>query len=88
MPVKKRGFDEKSSSTPKSKKVKLSENDDKPLQGAKEKALPLQTTSNLISEEIDFPRGGGTSFTPLEYKVIRAEALKEADEEVVFKVRQ
>ena len=37
-------------------------------------------------DEIDFPRGGGSSFTPLEQKAIRAEAIKEADEEI-FKVR-
>ncbi|KAH9947721.1 hypothetical protein B0H21DRAFT_852620 [Amylocystis lapponica] len=29
-----------------------------------------------------FPRGGGTSFTPLEVKAIRAEAAKEANEEL------
>ncbi|KAF9015563.1 U3 snoRNP-associated protein Rrp5 [Cyathus striatus] len=33
-------------------------------------------------EEVDFPRGGGTSFTPLEVKTIRAEAVKEADEKL------
>ena len=37
-------------------------------------------------DEIDFPRGGGSSFTPLEQKAIRAEAIKEADEEI-FNVR-
>jgi rRNA biogenesis protein RRP5 len=36
-------------------------------------------------DEIDFPRGGGSSFTPLEQKTIRAEAIKEADAEI-FKV--
>jgi rRNA biogenesis protein RRP5 len=41
--------------------------------------------SALASEEIDFPRGGGTSFTPLEFKSIRAEAVQEANEEL-FKV--
>jgi len=41
--------------------------------------------SSLVSEEIDFPRGGGTSFTPLEVKGIRAEAVKEANAEL-FKV--
>ncbi|KAF9040398.1 nucleic acid-binding protein [Hymenopellis radicata] len=38
--------------------------------------------SKLTPNEIDFPRGGGTSFTPLEVKTIRAEALKEADQEL------
>lgn len=37
-------------------------------------------------DEIDFPRGGGSSFTPLEQKAIRAEAIKEANEEI-FRVR-
>ncbi|KAL0580810.1 rRNA biogenesis protein rrp5 [Marasmius crinis-equi] len=36
--------------------------------------------SGLTTEEVDFPRGGGTTFTPLEVKNIRAEAAKEADE--------
>ncbi|KAL0071786.1 rRNA biogenesis protein rrp5 [Marasmius tenuissimus] len=35
--------------------------------------------SGLTTDEVDFPRGGGTSFTPLEVKNIRAEAAKEAD---------
>lgn len=42
--------------------------------------------SQLVPTDIDFPRGGGTSFTPLEVKTIRAEAVKEADNEL-FKVR-
>jgi rRNA biogenesis protein RRP5 len=45
----------------------------------------LETTSNIVSEEIDFPRGGGTTFTPQEVKTIRAEAMTEADD--LFKVR-
>jgi rRNA biogenesis protein RRP5 len=38
--------------------------------------------SATTTEEVDFPRGGGTSFTPLEVKTIRAEAVKEANEEL------
>ena len=38
--------------------------------------------SPVITEEVDFPRGGGTSFTPLEVKAIRAEAVREANEEL------
>ncbi|KAJ7169696.1 hypothetical protein C8R46DRAFT_1265028, partial [Mycena filopes] len=38
--------------------------------------------SKLVSDEVDFPRGGGTSFTPLEVKAIRAEAVKEANAEL------
>ncbi|CAA7268006.1 unnamed protein product [Cyclocybe aegerita] len=41
-----------------------------------------QPTSTLLAEEVDFPRGGGTSLTPLEVKAIRAEAVKEADAEL------
>ncbi|KAJ7596847.1 hypothetical protein C8J56DRAFT_918480 [Mycena floridula] len=37
---------------------------------------------SVLTEEVDFPRGGGTSFTPLEVKSIRAEGLKEANEEL------
>ena len=43
------------------------------------KAAP-PATSTLISEEVDFPRGGGTSLSALEVKTLRAEATKEADE--------
>ncbi len=42
-------------------------------------------TSVLSKDEVDFPRGGGSSFTPVEYKQIRAEAIKELKDEV-FKV--
>lgn len=45
-----------------------------------------QTASKLVSDEVDFPRGGGTSFTPLEVKSIRAEAVREANAEL-FEVR-
>ena len=46
-----------------------------------------KTINSLQTEEVDFPRGGGTSFTPLEVKTIRAEAVKEANAEL-FQVRQ
>ncbi|KAF9477538.1 nucleic acid-binding protein [Pholiota conissans] len=42
---------------------------------------PQQAMPSL-STEVDFPRGGGTSFTPLEVKAIRAEAVKEVNEEL------
>ncbi|KAJ7107617.1 hypothetical protein C8R43DRAFT_199697 [Mycena crocata] len=41
-----------------------------------------QAASKLVSDEVDFPRGGGTSFTALEVKAIRAEAVKEANAEL------
>ncbi len=50
-----------------------------------EKPKPLQHT--IVPEEIDFPRGGGTTYTPQEVKAIRAEAIQEAEEEL-FKVRE
>jgi rRNA biogenesis protein RRP5 len=64
------------STTHKSKKSKVTN------EGTTKKTRPSQPTSKLVSEEVDFPRGGGTSFTPLEVKAIRAEAVKEADEEL------
>ena len=64
-------------SSPKAKKTRV----DKSTKGAP----AASTASAPVAEEVDFPRGGGTSFTPLEVKAIRAEAAKEADEEL-FKV--
>jgi rRNA biogenesis protein RRP5 len=43
-------------------------------------------SSKLAPEEVDFPRGGGSAFTPLEYKKMRSEAIREADAELVFEV--
>lgn len=43
---------------------------------------PQQNTPSLLTTEVDFPRGGGTSFTPLEVKAIRAEAVHEANAEL------
>lgn len=71
MPSKKRSLDEEQ--PPKSKKIRVN-NEEAPA------------VSNLFSTEIDFPRGGGTSLTPLEYRNVRAEAIREADAEVVFAV--
>ena len=59
---------------PKAKKIKFVRDDD------------VAAASNLNKDEIDFPRGGGTALTPLEYKNVRAEAVKEADAELVFEV--
>lgn len=39
-------------------------------------------TSALQSEEVDFPRGGGTSLTALEVKQTRAEGARQADAEM------
>lgn len=43
-------------------------------------------TSLLAAEQIDFPRGGGTSLTALELKEARTEGLKDAESQI-FKVR-
>lgn len=82
MAVKKRQLED-STSVPKSKKTKLA------TEGKKEKKVkpdqPTQHPVHTAPEEVDFPRGGGSSFTPLEVKTIRAEAVKEANDEL-FKV--
>jgi rRNA biogenesis protein RRP5 len=61
----------------KPKKIKFGD-DGEPKTVAPPPAIPAP-------DEIDFPRGGGSSLTPLEQKAIRAEAIKEADAEI-FKV--
>lgn len=43
---------------------------------------PTAFRSALVSEEVDFPRGGGSGLTPLEYKEVLGEARKEADADV------
>ena len=72
MVSKKRGLEEASSSQ-KSKKPK---NQEEPSREAAPQA------SLLSAEEVDFPRGGGTSLTALEVKAARAEAVREADAEL------
>jgi len=88
MASKKRSLEDGTS--PKAKKSKLAAEASTDKKQKKVKARvkadkPLETTSNVVPEEIDFPRGGGTTFTPQEVKAIRAEAKKEADDS--FKVR-
>ena len=75
MVAQKRTLDD-SSSTHKKKKTKTDSN---------AADAPKAASSSLLTTQVDFPRGGGTSFTPLEVKAIRAEATKEADAEL-FKV--
>lgn len=72
MAAQKRSLDD-SSTNHKSKKSKIANAGE---------ARSTQPATHLIQEEADFPRGGGTSFTPLEVKAIRAEAVKEANEEL------
>ena len=44
--------------------------------------------SALREEEVDFPRGGGSSLTALELKQTRDEGLREADAEASAQVRK
>ena len=67
------------SAAPKAKKTKV-EHKTQTRQSLTDK--PAQPASSLVADEVDLPRGGGTSFTPLEVKAIRAEAVKEANEEL------
>jgi len=65
------------------KKIKLASKPEKKRRpGAAQ--VPVRTPSGP-SNEVDFPRGGGTSFTPAEVKSIRAEAQREANKDI-FKV--
>ena len=64
------------------KKIKLAPRPEKKRKSGAQ--VPVQTPSGP-SDEVDFPRGGGTSFTPAEVKTIRAEAQREANEDI-FKV--
>ena len=65
------------------KKIKLASKTEKKRKSEASR-VPVQTPSGP-SDEVDFPRGGGTSFTPAEVKTIRAEAQREATE-AIFKV--
>ena len=75
---KKRVLDD--ASTPRSKKTKVDDSSKKSK--AQKQDNPPQLTSSLLTEDVDFPRGGGTTFTPVEVKAIRAEAAKEAEDEI------
>ena len=86
MVSKKRSLEDAAS--PKAKKSKLAADGSTAKKEKRAKAKvqkPLEHASNVVPEDIDFPRGGGTSFTAQEVKAIRAEAMKEADD--LFKVR-
>lgn len=61
-------------------------------QQQKQKKPKLRAKDNEVAEkhvaaDADFPRGGGSSFTPAEYKAIRTEAYKEVEDELRFEVR-
>lgn len=82
MPSKKRALDD-SQNARHSKKLKVADSsktkDPKSVQSE-------PTTSALLTEDVDFPRGGGTTLTPAEVRATRAEGIKEANEELI-KVR-
>ena len=77
MGTKKRLSDE--ASLPRKKKAKLSN-----VRHQENESAPVAT---VLPGEVDFPRGGGSAFTPAEYKSIRNEAFREADEELDVRVR-
>ena len=74
---KRRPDDEASSPKLKRAKVSSEKSESKNLKG-----VPVPSTSAMTLDEIDFPRGGGTTLTPLEFKTIRAEGVREADQEL------
>lgn len=73
MPAQKRSMENESTKNG-SKKLKIAD--------SKHERHTPSSGAPLRAEELDFPRGGGTSFTPLEVKTIRAEAVKEANVEL------
>ncbi|KAA1468077.1 nucleic acid-binding protein [Dentipellis sp. KUC8613] len=79
MSTKKRQLED-GASAHKSKKAKVAQDGKK--EGKPQQEQPLHHVSNMVVDEVDFPRGGGSTFTPVEVKTIRAEAVKEANEEL------
>ncbi|KAI6047791.1 hypothetical protein EDC04DRAFT_2555890 [Pisolithus marmoratus] len=75
MAGKKRALED-GTSTRKAKKAKSSSGNS---HGKSQVEHSFPEDSAMTAEEVDFPRGGGTSLTALEVKEIRAEAIKEAD---------
>lgn len=68
-----------------SKLTRKPEKQNKPREQATDNATATARTTLLASEEIDFPRGGGTTLTALELKEARAEGVKDAESQI-FKV--
>ena len=75
MPPRKRAQDDTTSH--KSKKQKLLDSGKHPSNHS-----PPDDKAN----EVDFPRGGGSNFTPLEHKIIENEAISEVNDEL-FKAK-
>ena len=86
MVSKKRSLEDAASPKAKKSKVAADGGTAKKEKKAKSKVdKPLEHILNPVPEEVDFPRGGGTTLTAQEVKAVRAEAIKEADD--LFKVR-
>lgn len=77
MSSQKRLLDDSASSNHKQKKTKLSA---KTTDANSD--LSSRTASVLVLDEVDFPRGGGTTFTPFQVKAIRSEGVQEANQEL------
>ncbi|KAG8928202.1 rRNA biogenesis protein rrp5 [Tulasnella sp. 418] len=43
---------------------------------------PPRVKSSLVADDVDFPRGGGTNMTAVEYKSLKKEAMKEVADEL------
>lgn len=54
---------------------------------ASTKPAAAAPVSSLVAEEVDFPRGGGSTLTPLEFKEATNEARLQADADVRVEVR-
>jgi rRNA biogenesis protein RRP5 len=50
-------------------------------------AAPPVYKSSLVADEVDFPRGGGSTLTPYEFKEATNEARQEADRDAKVEVR-
>ena len=87
MTPKKRTLDISTNNKAKKQKLDIVEK-----KSSKHSSLPakisLPNSSDTVvarTNEVDFPRGGGSNFTPLERKILHNEAVKEAEDEL-FKV--
>ncbi|KDQ17789.1 hypothetical protein BOTBODRAFT_29943 [Botryobasidium botryosum FD-172 SS1] len=81
----KRSREEHAQKPDRTKKIKKSHEDAAPKPPpTKEPRLK----SALVQDEVDFPRGGGSTLTPFEYKEIQAEAAKEVANELNFEDSQ
>ncbi|KAG8979281.1 rRNA biogenesis protein rrp5, partial [Tulasnella sp. 427] len=78
MSVKKRENDGSSPSAPKPKRAKLDSN-------LKEEPALSAVSGKPRTEEIDFPRGGGTSLSAIEVKTAKSEAIQELRQELAQK---